>query len=266
MKLRDLIFTLTLSFSVFTFAASADAVSEKKIGATAGDFSDLVRESLIPALQKRGIRARLVEFTDYVQPNIALAEGGLDLNIFQHKPYLDQFKKARNLQLEPIAQVPTAPLGLYGGRLKSLQDVKEGATVAVPNDPTNLARALFVLAELGWVGLPQKVDPFKITANDIQENRKKLKIVELEAAQLPRALADVDYAVINGNYVVGSGLSLTSVLAQEKADTYVNWAVVRAADQNSPLAISVKEILASKEFRQYAEIKFKGYKFPSSWK
>ena len=264
MKVSRLVLFLALSFAAPAFAAGNPP--EKVIGATVGDFADLVRESLIPALQKRGIPARLVEFTDYVQPNVALAEGSLDLNIFQHKPYLEQFAKERHLALAPVAQVPTAPLGLYGGRLKSLQEVKEGSTVAVPNDPTNLARALTIFADLGWIELPKSIDAFKVTPGDIKENKKKLKIVQLEAAQLPRALADVDYAVINGNYVVSSGLSLTSALAREKSDAYINWAVVRSSDVGTPFAKAVDEVLHSEEFRKYARAKFKGYKFPADWK
>jgi D-methionine transport system substrate-binding protein len=263
MKLKSIASFLLLLTAIPAFAASTP---EKTIGATVGDFADLVRESLIPLLEKQGIHARLVEFTDYVQPNVALAEGSLDLNIFQHKPYLDQFAKERKLALAPLTQVPTAPLGLYGGKLKSLTEVKDRATIAVPNDPTNLARALTILADLGWITLPAKIDPFKITPSDIRENKMNLKIVELEAAQIPRALADVDYAVINGNYVVSAGLSLTAALAREKSDAYVNWAVVRSADLNSPFAKAVKEALRSKEFRGYAKSKFVGYKFPSDWK
>lgn len=205
-----------------------------------------------------------MEFTDYVQPNIALSEGSLDLNIFQHKPYLEQFAKEKGLSLTPIAQVPTAPLGIYPGKLKKLTDVKSGSTVAMPNDPTNLARALLILADLKWIELPAKYDPFMIAPKDIVKNPKNIKIVQLEAAQIPRATQDVDFAIINGNYVVSSGMSLTSKLMGEKSDAYINWAVVRSKEAQSDFAKAVIEALNSKEFQAYAKNKFKGYKYPST--
>lgn len=257
---------LILSLSTLMSFSQAFAATEKTIGATVGDFTDLVKESLKPQLEKKGYKIKVVEFTDYVQPNIALAEGSLDVNIFQHKPYLEQFAKEKGLNLLPIAQVPTAPLGIYGGKLKSLAAVKNGSSVAMPNDPTNLARALLILADLKWIELPAKIDPFKITPQDITKNVKNIKVVQLEAAQIPRALADVDYAIINGNYVVSSGMALTSALSPEKSDAYVNWAVVRTKDANNDFSKAVKDALNSAEFKTYAKNKFKGYKYPSSWK
>lgn len=257
---------LLLSLMSLLAVSPAFSASEKVIGATVGDFADLSRESLKPLLEKKGFKVRVVEFTDYVQPNIALSEGSLDLNIFQHKPYLDQFAKEKGLSLTPIAQVPTAPLGIYPGKLKQLSEVKNGSTVAMPNDPTNLARALLILADLKWIELPAKFDPFKIAPKDIVKNPKNIKIVQLEAAQIPRATQDVDYAIINGNYVVSSGMSLTSKLMGEKSDAYINWAVVRSKEAQSDFAKAVIEALNSKEFQAYAKNKFKGYKYPSSWK
>jgi D-methionine transport system substrate-binding protein len=260
--MKQWLLSLSLIFSFSSHAAN----NEKAIGATVGDFAEIVKESLKPQLEKRGFKVRLVEFTDYVQPNIALSEGSLDANIFQHKPYLDQFAKEKGLSLTPIAQVPTAPLGIYGGKLKSLAQVKSGSTVAMPNDPTNLARALLILADLKWIELPAKIDPFKVGPSDITKNIKNIKIVQLEAAQIPRALTDVDYAIINGNYVVSSGMLLTSALAPERSDAYVNWAVVRTKEVGSPFAKAVVEALNSNEFKTYAKNKFKGYKYPSNWK
>ncbi len=252
--------------SILSISSAIAAPAEKVIGATVGDFADLSRESLKPLLEKKGFKVRVVEFTDYVQPNIALAEGSLDLNIFQHKPYLDQFAKEKGLDLKPIAQVPTAPMGIYAGKTKALAGVKNGSSVAVPNDPTNLARALLILADLKWIELPAKIDPFKVSPMDIVKNPKNIKVVQLEAAQIPRALQDVDFAIINGNYVVSSGMSLTSKLAPEKSDAYINWAVVRTKEAQSDFAKAVTEALNSKEFQTYAKNKFKGYKYPSTWK
>lgn len=257
---------LLLSLVSLLSISQAMSATEKVIGATVGDFADLSRESLKPLLEKKGYKVRVMEFTDYVQPNIALSEGSLDLNIFQHRPYLEQFAKEKGLSLTPIAQVPTAPLGIYPGKLKKLSDVKNGSTVAMPNDPTNLARALLILADLKWIELPAKYDPFMIAPKDIVKNPKNIKIVQLEAAQIPRATQDVDFAIINGNYVVSSGMSLTSKLMGEKSDAYINWAVVRSKEAQSDFAKAVIEALNSKEFQAYAKNKFKGYKYPSSWK
>lgn len=258
---------LTLLTVLTLFAAPTQAAEKKEIvfGATVGDFSDIVTQSLKPQLEAKGYTVRLVQFTDYVQPNIALAEGRLDVNIFQHKPYLDQFIVQKGLKLTPVAQVPTAPLGLYAGKKKSLAEVEEGSSVAVPNDPTNLARALRILSDLGWIVFPADVDLFTTSPKDIKENPKKIRIVQLEAAQLPRAVQDVDYAVINGNYVVSSGMKLTDALAREKANDYLNWAVVRTADVDAPYVADVVSALKSPEFKAYADKKFAGYKFPEGW-
>ncbi|WP_200860198.1 MetQ/NlpA family ABC transporter substrate-binding protein [Pseudobdellovibrio exovorus] len=236
------------------------------IGATVGDFADLVKHGLRPQLEKKGYKVKLVEFTDYVTPNLALAEGRLDANIFQHKPYLDQFAKEKGLKLSAVAQVPTAPLGLYAGKLKSLDEVKEESKIAIPNDATNLSRALTILSDLGWVEISKNANPLLVGTKDITKNPKKLKIVLLEAAQLPRALADVDYAVINGNYATSAGMALTSALTQEKSDLYVNWAVVTEKNKDSVFTKDLVEVLNSEELKKYANTKFKGYKFPTSWK
>ncbi len=245
----------------------ASAAAEKKeivIGTTTGDFADMVKE-VTPALEKQGYKVKLVEFTDYIRPNQALAEGSLDINIFQHKPYLDDFKKKRNLDLVEAFQVPTAPLGLYSGKLQSLKDVKDGSSVSVPNDPSNLARALVMLKELGWIKLKDGVDPLTASKNDIAENIKNIKIVELEAAQLPRSRQDVDFAVVNGNYATSSGMKLTEALFQEPSYAYVNWSAIKTADKDKKWLKDVEAAYNSDEFKKYAHTRFAGYKYPAVW-
>ena len=213
--------------------ASAATSAEKKeivIGTTVGDFGDMVKDQIQPALAKKGYTVKLIEFTDYVRPNLALAEGELDLNVFQHKPYLDDFKKEHKLDITEAFQVPTAPLGLYPGKLKSLDEVKEGVSVSAPNDPSNFARALVMMNELGWIKLKDNINPLTASKADIAENPKNIKIVELEAAQLPRSRADVDFAIVNGNYAMSSGMKLTEALFQEPSFAYVNWSAVKTAD------------------------------------
>ena len=224
--------------------ASAATSAEKKeivIGTTVGDFGDMVKDQIQPALAKKGYTVKLVEFTDYVRPNLALAEGELDLNVFQHKPYLDDFKKEHKLDITEAFQVPTAPLGLYPGKLKSLDEVKEGVSVSAPNDPSNFARALVMMNELGWIKLKDNINPLTASKADIAENPKNIKIVELEAAQLPRSRADVDFAIVNGNYAMSSGMKLTEALFQEPSFAYVNWSAVKTADQDSQWLKDVTE-------------------------
>lgn len=249
-------------------ASSANNGAEKKeivFGTTVGDFGDMVKDQIQPALEKKGYTVKLVEFTDYVRPNLALAEGELDINIFQHKPYLDDFKKEHNLDITEAFQVPTAPLGLYPGKLKSLEEVKDGSTVSAPNDPSNFARALVMLNELGWIKLKDGINPLTASKADIAENLKNIKIVELEAAQLPRSRADVDFAVVNGNYAISSGMKLTEALFQEPSFAYVNWSAVKTADKDSQWLKDVTEAYNSDAFKAYAHKRFEGYKSPAAW-
>lgn len=249
-------------------AASAVASVEKKeikIGTTVGDFGDMVKEQVKPALEKQGYQVELVEFTDYVRPNLALAEGELDINVFQHKPYLDNFKAEHKLDIVEAFQVPTAPLGLYPGKLNSLDAVKDGSSVSAPNDPSNFARALVMLSELGWIKLKDGIDPLKASKADIAENTKNINIVELEAAQLPRSRQDVDFAVVNGNYATSSGMKLTEALFQEPSYAYVNWSAVKVADKDSQWLKDVEAAYNSDEFKKYAQTRFAGYKYPAAW-
>ncbi|EPH8199215.1 MetQ/NlpA family ABC transporter substrate-binding protein [Neisseria gonorrhoeae] len=249
-------------------APSADNGAAKKeivFGTTVGDFGDMVKEQIQAELEKKGYTVKLVEFTDYVRPNLALAEGELDINVFQHKPYLDDFKKEHNLDITEAFQVPTAPLGLYPGKLKSLEEVKDGSTVSVPNDPSNFARALVMLNELGWIKLKDGINPLTASKADIAENLKNIKIVELEAAQLPRSRADVDFAVVNGNYAISSGMKLTEALFQEPSFAYVNWSAVKTADKDSQWLKDVTEAYNSDAFKAYAHKRFEGYKYPAAW-
>ncbi|WP_301668416.1 MetQ/NlpA family ABC transporter substrate-binding protein [Neisseria basseii] len=248
-------------------AAADNGAAKKEIvfGTTVGDFGDMVKEQIQAELEKKGYTVKLVEFTDYVRPNLALAEGELDINIFQHKPYLDDFKKEHNLDITEAFQVPTAPLGLYPGKLKSLEEVKDGSTVSAPNDPSNFARALVMLNELGWIKLKDGINPLTASKADIAENLKNIKIVELEAAQLPRSRADVDFAVVNGNYAISSGMKLTEALFQEPSFAYVNWSAVKTADKDSQWLKDVTEAYNSDAFKAYAYKRFEGYKYPAAW-
>lgn len=249
-------------------AASNASVLEKteiRFGTTPGDFGDMVKEQIQPVLEKQGYKVTLTEFPDYVTPNKALAENAIDINIFQHKPYLDGFKAEHQLDIVEAFQVPTAPLGLYPGKLSKLEDVKEGSSVSAPNDPSNFARALVMLNELGWIKLKDNIDPLKASLADIETNVKNIKIIEMEAANLPRSRQDVDFAIVNGNYAMSSGMKLTDTLFQEPSFAYVNWSAIRTADKDAKWVKDVEAAYNSDEFKKYAQTRFAGYKYPASW-
>ncbi|WP_131667855.1 MetQ/NlpA family ABC transporter substrate-binding protein [Psychrobacter pygoscelis] len=236
------------------------------IGTTEGDFADMVRNQVKQSLEAQGYEVELVTFTDYVRPNLALADGDLDINVFQHKPYLDTFKEENNLDLVEVFQVPTAPLGIYSGKKTSLDEAYKGMSVSAPNDPSNFARALVMMNDLGWITLKEGIDPLKASKSDIADNSKyDIKIVELEAAQLPRARDEVDFAVINGNYATDSGIKLTEALFQEPSFAYVNWSAVKTADKDQPWVKDVTNAYNSDDFKAYAHNTFPGYKYPKIW-
>ena len=252
-----------------TAAASNDIDPEHKkivIGTTEGDFADMVRNQVKGSLEAQGYEVELITFTDYVRPNLALADGDLDINIFQHKPYLDTFKAENKLDLIELFQVPTAPLGIYSGKKTKIEEVYKGMSVSAPNDPSNFARALVMMNELGWITLKDNIDPLTAAKSDIADNSKyEIKIVELEAAQLPRARDEVDFAIINGNYATDSGIKLTEALYQEPSFAYVNWSAVKSADATKKWVKDVTEAYNSDAFKKYANDTFPGYKYPKIW-
>ena len=236
------------------------------IGTTEGDFADMVRNQVKSSLEAQGYEVELIAFTDYVRPNLALAEGDLDINIFQHKPYLDTFKKENNLDLVEVFQVPTAPLGVYSGKKTKIDEAFKGMSVSAPNDPSNFARALVMMNELGWITLKDNIDPLTASKSDIADNSKyDIKIVELEAAQLPRARDEVDFAIINGNYATDAGIKLTEALFQEPSFAYVNWSAIKTADKDKKWVKDVTNAYNSEAFKKYAHDSFPGYKYPKIW-
>jgi D-methionine transport system substrate-binding protein len=259
-----------LASLAFTAIAAATAVAlpgpaaaqEKKdivIGATAGPYADQVKVGIKPILEKKGYRVKVVEFNDYIQPNFALAQGSLDANAFQHIVYLTKFATENKLALSELLKVPTAPIAIYSKKHKTL-DVKEGATVALPNDPTNAARALVVLEQIGWVKLRPGYDPIRASEKDVAENPKKIKIIPIEAAQLPRSLDDTDYSFVNGNFALASGLKLTEALALEKTNaTYQNLVAVRTADKDTTWVKDLADAYRSREFLAVTEKQFAGF-------
>lgn len=238
-----------------------------KLGATAGCFADQIRWGIQPILEKKGYTIELTEFSDYIQPNIALAEGSLDANTFQHVVYLEKFASERKLAIQPLTQVPTAPLGLYSRKHQSLDELADDARIALPNDPTNQARALVMLEKLGWLTLKPDVDPIRASEKDVATNPRKLELLPLEAAQLPRSLDDVDYSFVNGNFAISSGLLLTEALKlEDTADRYINVVAIRTADADAPWVKDLEAAYNSAEFKALVAEKFDGFVLPVIWR
>jgi D-methionine transport system substrate-binding protein len=219
-------------------------------GVCPGPYGDMVKKALKPGLEQRGWRVTVREFSDYVQPNLALASGAIQANLFQHRVYLDKFSKDKGLSLAPLLTVPTLGVGLYSRRVKSLAELKAGDEVTLANDPTNLARALALLEKNGLVKLRPEIDPTRASEKDVVENPRGLKLRPIEAAQLPRSLDSVALSAVNGNFAVAAGLDPASALAMEKLEErHKNLVAVRAADVDKPFVKDLEAVLRSPEFR-----------------
>lgn len=257
------LFLLGLLAGLPAQAADGKALS---IGATAGPFSDMIRHSIKPWLEARGYSVKVVEFSDYVQPNLALAQGALDANVFQHVIYLRKFAADHGLQIEPVAQVPTEPMGLYSHKHHALNELKDGDRIALPNDPTNEARALGMLAKAGLLQLKPDTDPVRASEKDVAANPRRLKLLPLEAASLPRSLDDADYAFVNGNYAYASGLKLADALAiEDLGDRYINVVAVRSADKDQPFVKDLVAAYHSSEFKAFIAQRYPEFSKPRDW-
>ncbi|NML47516.1 MetQ/NlpA family ABC transporter substrate-binding protein [Ramlibacter sp. G-1-2-2] len=258
--------TLLQTTLALAIAAASGAVLAQdkpiKIGVTGGPHAQIF-EQVKKVAEREGLKIQLVEFSDYVQPNAALAAGDLDANSYQHKPYLDQQVKDRGYKLVSVGYSVNFPMGIYSKKVKSLKELKEGARVGVPNDPTNGGRALLLLQDEGLVKLKPGAG-LKATPLDIVENPKKLKIVELDAAQLPRSLDDLDASAINTNFALSAGLNPgKDAIAHESAKgPYVNIIAVREQDKDKPWVAKLLKAYQSDEVRKYIQAEFKGSVIP----
>ena len=234
-----------------------------KVGATPVPHAEILKV-VQPLLAKDGIELKIVEFTDYVRPNVALAEKELDANFFQHIPYLKQFAADRKLDLTYTVSVHLEPMGVYSKKIKSLNELPSGAQVAIPNDPTNGGRALTLLAQAGLIKLKEGVG-IKATVKDVTENAKKLVIKELEAPLLPRALDDVAIAVINSNYALEAKLNPTqdALFIEKKESPYANILTVRKGDESRPEIVKLSQALTSPDVKKFIEDKYKGAVVPA---
>ncbi len=252
---------LIQSLAALAVAASLPALAQDKplkIGVTGGPHAQIF-EQVKKIAERDGLKIQIVEFSDYIQPNAALAAGDLDANSYQHKPFLDQQVKDRGYKIVSVGYTVNFPIGLYSKKVKSLKDLKEGARFGIPNDPTNGGRVLLVLQDQGLIKL--KADAgLKATPLDVTENPKKIKFVELEAAQLPRSLDDLDASAINTNFALSAGLNPgKDAIAQENAKSpYVNLIAVREQDKDKPWVAKLVKAYQSEEIRKFIQTEFKG--------
>ena len=209
-------------------------------------------------LAKEGINVEIIEFTDYVQPNLALNDKNLDANYFQHKPYLDEFARSRNLKLVSAGAIHLEPMSVFSKKIKDLKDLPDGARVAIPTDPTHGGRALLVLQSAGLIKLRAGA-PLTAAPQDITENKKNLQFSELEAPQLPRSLEDADISVININFALEAKLNPKDAIFTESSDSpYANIVAVREGDENRPEIKKLIEALTSQESKDFIEKKYNG--------
>ena len=238
-------------------SASSDTLKVGVSPVPHGEILKYVADNLAP---KEGLKIDVVEFNDYIQPNVALQEKQLDANYFQHKPYLDSEIASKGYKFTALAPVHLEPLGIYSKKVKNLADVPAGGVVAIPNDPSNSGRALNLLAANGVITLKAGAG-VTATEKDIATNPKNLQFKSLEAAQLPRSLDDTALSVINGNYALETGLKpATDALALEKAanNPYANLVVVRTGDENDPRIVKLEKLLHSPEVRKFIADKYQG--------
>jgi len=259
MSLRSLIVSAAI-LAVVAGAAQAETI---KIGVTPGPHAQIL-EAVKPIAAKSGLDIQIVEFADYVIPNAALDAGDLQANSFQNQPYLDNQKADRGYKIESVALTVNFPLGVYSKKYKSWDAVPQGATLSIPNDPTNGGRVLLLLQDKGVLKLKQGVG-FKPTVADIVDNPRKFKIVEVDAAQTARTLDDVDAAGINTNYATQAGLDPVkdAILREDPKGPYTNLIAVRAADKEKPWVKLLVQSYQTPEIRDFVLTKFKGAILPA---
>ena len=254
MSLRSLTLSAVAALALTSFA-QAETI---KVGVTPGPHAQ-VMEAVKALAAKKGLDIQIVEFSDYVVPNAALEAGDLQANSFQHQPYLDNQVADRKFKIESVGTTVNFPMGIYSKKVKNWDEVKTGATLAIPNDPTNGGRVLLLLRDKGVIKLKDGVG-FKPTMLDITDNPKKLKVIEIDAAQTPRTLDDVDAAGVNTNYATQSGLDPVkdALLREDPKGPYANVIAIRSVDKDKAWVKTLVESYQSPEIKEFIATKFKG--------
>ena len=272
-----LILSLSIVGGLLTGCGNNDAAGKKadagsvqeleviKVGASITPHAEILR-SVSDELEKQGYKLEVVEYNDYIIPNTALESGELDANYIQHLPYLEDFNKENGTDIVSVADIHYEPFGIYAGKSDSLENLKEGAVIAVPNDTTNEARALLLLQDQGLIKLEENAG-LTATVKDIADNPKNFEIKELEAAQVPKALQDVDVAAINTNYALEANLKLSDALASEGADslaakTYANIIAVKEGNENAEKIKALIDAVKSEQVKKFIEDKYDGAVVP----
>lgn len=265
-KFTGALVALTLAASVFSMTAMADDDTTITIAASPTPHAEILEQAK-PILEEQGYELDIKVFEDYVQPNKVVDSGEMDANYFQHIPYLENFNEENGTDLVNAGGIHYEPMGIFPGTKSSLDDVEEGDTIALPNDPTNEARALLLLQDNGLLTLKEDAG-INATVNDIEENPYSLKFQELEAAQVPRVKDEVAYFVANGNYAIQAGYSVSKdALAYESSDseaakTYVNVIAVKNGNENLDKIKALVSVLQSDEIRDYINETYDGAVVP----
>lgn len=273
--MKKWIFTIVLASIVAILAAcggnndgngssNVDETKKLHFGATAGPYSDMLTKAIIPGLEEKGYEVKLTEFSDYVQPNNALNDGSIDANLFQHVIYLENFAEENDMDLKDLIVVPTAPLGLFSNKYESVEDIEDGATVTIPNDPVNAARTLITFEDLGLIEIDGDVEPLKASEKDITKNDKNLEFLPIEAGQLPRSVDDADIAAVPGNFAIAANMDLMDAIAlEDMPDQFRNIVAVKAEDANKQFALDIIDVIESDEFEAVIDEEFEGFGKPA---
>ncbi|EKL1656585.1 MetQ/NlpA family ABC transporter substrate-binding protein [Campylobacter upsaliensis] len=247
--------------SLVGFTLNLNAAEKIVVAATPVPHAEILNQAK-EDLEKEGYTLEVKEFTDYVLPNLATDNGEVDANFFQHTPYLEEFNKSKGTKLVKVANIHIEPMAVYSKKYKNFNELKDGAKIAVPNDPTNESRALDIIAKTGLVSFNDKALKTPI---DITQNPKNIKFIELKAAQLPRALSDVDVAVINSNYALLANLNPVkdSIFIEDKDSPYANILVVKEGKEQDPKIKALTKALQSEKIKKFIEEKYNGAVIPA---
>jgi len=261
--MKRIFFALAFVALSFLIAGPARAQDKIKVGTTAGADVEILEKARDVAA-KNGLNVEIIEFSDYVRPNLALADGEIDVNSFQHMPYLESFNQERKLNLISIGTTYVSPIGYFSKKIKSLDELKEGDKLAIPNDPTNGGRALLLLQKAGFIKL-REGSGLTATPFDIVENKLNLQIIEVDAAQTPRSLDDVAASAINNTFAIPAGLSpIKDAIYLEDADSpYVNVVVARPENKDNPVYKKFMEAYQSQEVADFILKRFEGSTLPA---
>lgn len=242
---------------------AADKAAVLKVGATPVPHAEILN-FIKPNLEKDGVKLEVIEFSDYVKPNLSLNDKEIDANFFQHSPYLDSFVKDRKLPLVSAGNIHIEPMGVYSKTIKNIKDVPNGAKIAIPNDPSNGGRALAILESAKLITLKEGVG-INAVVGDITANPKNIQIIEIEAALLPRSMDDTDLSVINSNFAMEAKLNPTkdAIFQEPKDSPYANIVAVRDGDQKRPEIQKLMKALTSPEVKKFIEDKYKGAVVPA---